>query len=199
MNAKEQSILNLIDRISGSPTYQTVELDSKVIRAGTEKCHLSWENITKLGLTFKDKVIFDLGCFNGYFSFKSAQCGAKKIIGIDNNDAAVQIYNQICDLYNYKQCRAIKKSLHDCDFFTEKSDITLCLNVLHHVKRIDPIKYKHLLKYIFDNSENVLAEVNEAELPDLIEVSKQSKLKLINQIKSHRNTMFGQRYVVHYK
>ena len=63
----------------------------------------------KLGLTFKDKVIFDLGCFNGYFSFKAMQVGAKKIIGVDNNDPAVQIYNHICDLYNYKQCRAIKK------------------------------------------------------------------------------------------
>lgn len=198
MNTKEKSVLDLIDRISGAPKYQTVELDGKVIRQGTEQCPLTWENILKLGVSFKDKTIFDLGSFNGYFSFKAMKLGAKKVLGIDNNGPAIQIYNHICDLYNYEQCHATNKNLLDCNFFAEKSDITLCLNVLHHVKKIDSIRYKNVLKYIFDNSENIIAEINETELSDFIEASRQSKLKLVNKIRSHRNTMFGQRYVIHY-
>ena len=38
----------------------------------------------------------DTGCFNGYFSFKSLELGAKKVIGVDQNAPALKICNKLC-------------------------------------------------------------------------------------------------------
>ncbi|QKF94155.1 tRNA mo(5)U34 methyltransferase [Fadolivirus algeromassiliense] len=198
-NNREKLVLDLIDKTSGSSKYQTVELDGKVVRYGSEKCWITWENITKLDIDFKDKTVYDIGCFNGYFSFKIMKSGAKEVIGIDSNLPAVNIYNYICELYKYNNCKAYNKNALDCNFINNRSNVTLCLNVLHHIKRADGDKYLELLKYIFNNSDIVIVEVNEAEIPDLDGVINNTNFKMVNKIKSHRNTMFGQRYVICYK
>ena len=48
-----------------------------------------------------DKVIMDTCCFNGYFSFKALENGAKKVIGIDQNKPALKICNKLCIYNNY--------------------------------------------------------------------------------------------------
>lgn len=74
-----------------APKYQTIVLKGKTVRNGSEKCHISWNNILNTGIDFKDKYIYDLGCFNGFFSFSLENMGAKKVTGVDNNDAALNI------------------------------------------------------------------------------------------------------------
>jgi 2-polyprenyl-3-methyl-5-hydroxy-6-metoxy-1,4-benzoquinol methylase len=195
---REKLILGLIDKTSTSPRYQTVEVGGKVIRYGSEQCWKTWDNIIKLGFNFKDCVVYDLGCFNGYFSFKSFNSGAKEVVGIDLLQSAVDTYNYICNLYDYNKCVAHCKNLVDCDFFEKKADVTLCLNMLHYVKMKNLSQYENLLKYIFDNSHNIIVEINENEIPDFELVSKEKNFKLMNRITSHRNTMYGQRYILFY-
>lgn len=196
MNQKD--ILTYIDTHSGSPMYQTIIYNNKVIRQGTEGCPITWSNILKTGIIFKDKVIYDLGCFNGYFSFKVEECGAKEIIGIDNNKPALDISN-ILAISNNSKCKYKNITMGKDIIFDRKVDIVLVLNVIHHVKRIYGLEiFLQVLNDIFNNATEIIFEVNDVEIQYIEEISKKYNFILKDKIKSHRNTMFGQRYVLYY-
>lgn len=97
---KEYRLLRYIDNISGAKNYQSIILNNEYIRKGTEKDWITFENILKC-TSLKNKVIMDTCCFNGYFSFKALENGAKKVIGIDQNKPALKICNKLCIYNNY--------------------------------------------------------------------------------------------------
>jgi 2-polyprenyl-3-methyl-5-hydroxy-6-metoxy-1,4-benzoquinol methylase len=194
----DQVLLNLIDSTSSCPKYQTVSVHGRILRYGSELCWKTWEHINELNIDFKDKTVYDIGCFDGYFSFKMADYGARTVVGIDLSPSAVNIYNHICQAYQYDHCEAFCLDVMCCDFFKKKSDITVCLNMIHYIKMKDVTKYMSVLRYMFDNSTHLVLEINESERPDFDSIAHEKNFKLIKVITSHRNTMYGQRYVLHY-
>ena len=87
-------------------------------------------------LIFKDsvenKTLLDIGCKYGYFCQKAYEKGAGRITGIEITKENVDIAREIINLWN----REIE-IIHD-DFMNWQNnqmyDITLFLNVLHHVE-----------------------------------------------------------------
>ncbi len=190
--------LKYINKISGAPKYQTMEINNKVVKYGSEKCWLSWNNILKIGIQFKDKSVCDLGCFNGYFSIKFKRAGATTVTGYDVNVPALKI-SKLNALYNNIVCLFIKKNMGKDVLFTKKYDIIVALNVLHHVARNNTNKdYKQVLDDIFKNCNEALFEINNKEITDIKIYAEKNNFKLSRTIKSHRNTMFGQRYILYF-
>jgi len=105
--------------------YQDIECINHI---GYAKSYLSWENFFNL-ITWKNKTVVDIGCNTGYFTFKAEKEGAQAI-GLDKNNQFLIIANLIKEVTNSK---VTFKTWTD-DQPLPKSDILLCLNVLHHLK-----------------------------------------------------------------
>lgn len=88
--SNSERLLNFVDKTSGAKNYQSIILNKEYIRKGTENDWITLENILKC-TSLKNKIVCDTGCFNGYFSFKFLEEGAKKVIGIDHNIQALSI------------------------------------------------------------------------------------------------------------
>ena len=215
---KKDRLLRFIDNTSGAKNYQSIILDGEYIRKGTEQDWLTFENILKC-TSLKDKIVCDTGCFNGYFSFRSITEGAKKVIGIDHNLAAINIckklaiYNNIhlykngekrdisCELgiefYEHKIGRDI---IFDDNKTTPKIDIIFALNYLHHLKNeLGEQAFIDTVDSFFKNSKEIIFEINENEIEDITNVAVKNDFVLINKIESHRKTMFGNRHIMYYK
>ncbi len=160
--------------------------------------------------SLKEKVIYDTDCLTDFFSFQSLKKGAKRVIGIDHDEPAIKICNKLCDYNNhYIWKMGEKKKLSDVEFrlnkigkediFTDKDiDIVFVLNYLHHLKNeLEEEILKNTIDSFFKNSK-VVFEVNESEIVYIENSAKENNFKQTHKIESHRKTMFGNRWVLHY-
>jgi 2-polyprenyl-3-methyl-5-hydroxy-6-metoxy-1,4-benzoquinol methylase len=216
--SKETRLLRFIDKTSGAKYYQSIILDNKYIRKGTEQDWITFENILKC-TSLKDKVVCDTGCFNGYFSFRSITEGARKVIGIDHNTAAINICNKIAIYNNFHLWENGNKTDVSCElginfyehkigkddiFYNEKItpqiDIIFALNYLHHLKNeLGEQAFLNTVDSFFKNSIEVIFEINENEINDISNLANKNNFTLCNKIESHRKTSFGNRFVMYYK
>ena len=214
---KEERLLKFIDNTSGSKFYQSIVLDGKYIRKGTEEDWKTLENI-KNCTTLKNKVVCDTGCFNGYFSFMALSEGAKKVISIDHNSAALKICSKIAIYNNYHLWKNGKKNDVSCQYginfyehkigkdiiFDEEKtnpeiDILFALNYLHHLKNeLGYESFKKTIDDFFKNSKEVIFEINEGEINDIDTIALINKFELKKKIESHRKTSFGNRWILYY-
>jgi len=216
--SKESRLLRFIDNTSGDKNYQSIILDNKYIRKGTEQDWITFDNILKC-TTLKDKVICDTGCFNGYFSFRSITEGAKKVIGIDHNTAAMNICNKISIYNNLHLWENGKKTDVSCELgihfykhkigkdiifnnekITPQIDIIFALNYLHHLKNeLGEQAFLNTVDSFFKNSIEVIFEINENEINDIHNLANINNFTLCNKIESHRKTSVGDRFILYYK
>jgi SAM-dependent methyltransferase len=136
---------------------------------GYSESSKTWERI-KDEVPWKDKLVADLGCFHGYFSFQIAKAGGK-VTGCDKSSTVIKT----TDIINELEGNLITTRVwEDSQPITEKYDVVLCLNALHH----------------FSNPENFLETIDcdiavfeiNADMEPLIE-----KYFAINKrIESHR-------------
>lgn len=201
-------LLRFIDSTSGAKDYQSIMLNGQYIRHGTEQDWISFDNILKC-VSLKDKVICDTGCFNGYFSFRCLQEGAKHVIGIDHNTAAINICNKVAIYNNYHKWFDNKRSGEPIDFYQKKIgkdiiydssvDITFALNYLHHLK--GELGYQTFLDVVdsfFKNSKEVVFEINENEIQDITKIGLSNNFTLVKRIESHRRTSYGNRHIIYF-
>jgi len=128
-NEKKYNTLNEIEnRLSidlGNKQYQSFSKDSD---------HSSYEKLEKLKIpeTLEGKIVLDLGCNEGFFSFESERRGAR-VIGIEHSK----------DWYDLAQKRKIELSSFvnfynvDWDFLPTlnyKFDVVLFLAAFHYIK-----------------------------------------------------------------
>lgn len=192
-------LMNYIDKTSGDPKYQTIEINNKIIRLGASNCPSSWANILKTGIEFTNKKVCDLGSFNGYFSIKCKKAGALSVDGYDVNEPAIKI-SKLIALYNNLKCSFYKKNLGVDEFISDNYDIILALNMLHHVKLNNGENgYNQVIDGIFKHCKEAIFEVNDKEIPDIKKYADINSFTLIKSVESHRKTMFGNRYVLYYK
>jgi ribosomal protein L11 methylase PrmA len=193
--------------------YQSIILENEYIRKGTESDFKTLEHILKL-TNFINKNILDLGCFNGYFCFQAINHGANKVVGIDINQPALDICRKLSIYNNYyqinngeltlnKELYFYKKDLgidNIFDITTSQIDLVLVLNVFHHIINSQGLeKAKKLLNDLFNNSKEIIFEVNEKELNDIETIANQNNFKLVGKVESHRKTMYGNRWILNYK
>ena len=92
-------------------------------------------------ISFENKSVLDVGCWDGYFSFESEKKGANEVISLDNPNYRWGGMGGYDFLHNYYSSKAkfvtgnvykLKDSLND-----KKFDIVLCYGVLYHLS--DPL------------------------------------------------------------
>ena len=94
-------------------------------------------------ISFENKSILDVGCWDGYFSFESELKGASEVVSLDNPDfrwGGMSGYNFLHDYYksNAKFVCGNVLSLKESFPSDKKFDIVLCYGVLYHLS--DPLR-----------------------------------------------------------
>ena len=216
--SKKDRLLEFVDKTSGSKNYQSILLDNEYIRRGSEKDWITLENVLKC-TTLKNKIICDTGCFNGYFSFQSLKNGAKKVIGIDHNEYALNICKKIAIYNNLHLWKDGKLNDVSCErgisfyhqkigkdlIFTDEKinppiDVIYVFNYLHHLKNELGLEaFKETINIFFKNANEIIFEVNENEMNAIQIEATNNNFKLMKQIESHRKTSFGNRVILYYK
>jgi SAM-dependent methyltransferase len=218
--SKKDRLLRFIDNTSGAKDYQSIILDNERIRSGTEQDWVTLDNILQF-TQFENKVVMDTGCFNGYFSFKAAELGASKVMGVDHNPPALEIcrrlayYNNLHvwqggQLIRDESCQmgiAFYNHILGKDFGvfsldkTEPGiDLILALNYLHHLMRDHgEDALSRTLDLFFSNTREMVFEVNPAEIPFIEDSAKKHKFTLEHRMDSHRKTGFGDRQILYYR
>lgn len=180
--------------------YQTVELDGKIIRPGTVQCWKSWENICKFDIDWSNKFVCDVGCYFGYFSVQVLKSGAKKVLGIDQNEDLLSVYKEVLSSNGFKNVETFASFLgNDNVIPCHKYDVVMALNMLHHVKTVSTEEgYVKVLNSIFITTKEAVFEVNENQVEQIKNIASENMFILKKIIKSHRNTTYGQRYLLHF-
>ncbi|MDQ7817355.1 MAG: methyltransferase domain-containing protein [Melioribacteraceae bacterium] len=187
-------------RKNESQPYQTIEYKGEIIRPGTEQCWLSWENIEKFKIDWKDKYVCDIGSYFGYFSLQAFKNGAGKVLGIDQNEDLLKVYREVLLANGYSNFRTLSIKLgNGNNIQSDNYDIIMVLNMLHHIERsTTTFHYNNVLESIFRNAKEVVMEINDYQIQNIEEISKLHGFQLIDTIKSHRNTSFGQRFLLYF-
>lgn len=155
-----------IDNQKYDKYYQDIEyLNFK----GYSETYKSWDNIKNL-ISWKDKIVIELGCFHGAYEFQIEQLGAKKIIGLEKFPEILYTANLIKQIL---KSRVIFRQWEDGDNIPE-GDITLCMNALHHFSNAEKT-----LQMI--NSPIVIFEINANQM-DLVK----KYFTIEQEITSHR-------------
>ena len=127
---------NNVDR-PHSPHYQTIEMPFNFVIGGNNMNHehISWDRIKPL-YDFRNKKVIDLGCQNGFFSFKVKESGARLVHAVDKSKESVNTAMEIAMVKGLPIKFWVMELISE--EFKEKYDCALLLNVIHHFK--EPIK-----------------------------------------------------------
>ena len=110
------------------------------------------------------------------------------------------MYKEILKLNGFQNFKTKCILLGNGNFLpNEEFDIIVALNMLHHVQRnTSPEYYSEVLESIFRNTKEALFEINDNQIEQIKEVANKFNFKLGGEVQSHRNTMFGQRFILHF-
>ncbi len=131
--------------------YHDISLPSGIKIKGYSDSEGTWKRISSL-VNFKDKRVIEFGCFHGFFEFKIEDENAKSILGVERNENAFKIVKRIGWIKNSK----VKFVKGDIQSFkpSEKFDIALVLNMLHHVS-----DKQKALETVFEIADSVIFEI----------------------------------------
>lgn len=122
---------------------------------------IKWDRINKM-VDFNNKKVLDLGCSDGYFSFKSIDAGALLVNGIDLDALRIEKADFVKSLFEYKNLNFSVRDVYNIDLEKEKYDIILCLGLLHRIpdmnKLLEKISNTNLLVIetkIYDTQEPI--------------------------------------------
>ncbi len=147
MSDKTLLLREIKKKAKGVKVYQTIkfsdfELKGKLKERKRKRPDLRMQ---LFDLDVKDKLVYDLGCSNGYFCYEFAKRGAR-VIGVDKNKEVLEL-NKLIAKYYELDIEFIEDDLSDIDFYRERMkecDIAIFCSVIHHFfarKIIDPISF----------------------------------------------------------
>jgi len=84
-------------------------------------------------VNIKDKTILDIGCNTGYFVFEFLEQEAKKITCYEGGKHHSQFVELATQLIKQEKTIKVISEYYDFNSTTERCDIVLLLNVLHHL------------------------------------------------------------------
>ena len=112
--------------------YQRITLPSGRVIPGTDRSPTA-RLVYPADLT--GKSVLDVGCYYGFFLHEAIRRGARRAAGIEADPERFRIASTLATLWDGK-VDVYEGLLEDVEL-TEKFDVVLFLNVLHHVK--DPL------------------------------------------------------------
>ncbi|MDD2464673.1 MAG: class I SAM-dependent methyltransferase [Desulfobulbus sp.] len=83
---------------------------------------------------FASRLMLDIGANTGYFSLAAMEQGARGVYAFEGNSSHAEFLREAAFLLQRSDRLTVYSSYFDFDYKeTPKVDITLCLNVLHHL------------------------------------------------------------------
>lgn len=155
--------------------YQGVEC---INFRGYSESSKTWKRIKDFN--YNDKVVMDIGCNHGYFTFKVVKM-AKYVYGVDISNRVLDFCNILLNVNDSKNVEFYQWCENDT--IPENVNMILCLNVLHHFK--NPESFFENLKTGIE----VIFEI-EMEQKELIEKYFEIKEELISH-RENRIILYG--------
>ena len=118
---------------------------------GYSVSHKTWAAI-KDEVDWADKKVADLGCFHGYFSFQAAKLRAI----VTGFEKSADVLKTLAIINELESNIISTQQWSDANPITERFDVVLCLNVLHHF--VDP---DNALRNL--NCDIAIFEINEVQ------------------------------------
>lgn len=103
-------------------------------------------------IDFKNKTVLDIGCWDGFYSIKAKEKGAKSVVGIDINPWGktdwIENYREAVRKFGFhpRDIDCKYKNLFELDSNSEKQDIVLFMGVLYHLQ--DPLGALHKMREV---------------------------------------------------
>ena len=201
-----------VDERLSDKLYQTIELDGKIIREGYTESEKSWDTIAGWGdavrkeslqvdvnyrLDWSGKSVRDIGCYLGFFCFRAERAGAAAVAGFDHSQPGLDVATRLAEMQG-SNCRFEKKEF-PADTITEKVDVCLVMNVLHHiVPDCDTPEAAAFLGNVFEHSNEVIFEIERNTEAAVTASAKASGFLLANEAESHRVTTTGVRRLLRF-
>ena len=98
---------------------------------------LKFARLLAAGVDFSGKHVLDVGCGNGYYSYRALGAGAKMALGLDPSWHYLAQYLALERLLGVQRCAYLPLTLDDCA--PSGFDLTLSMGVLYH--RRDPLQH----------------------------------------------------------
>ncbi len=149
------------------------------------QCQLKWKRIQKHLPNLSDKIIIDIGCNSGYFSFRLAGLGAKKIIAIDPSTLYFFQFHLLNKLINSQVIEYRPIGFKDLSPQTDTADLILNMGILYH--HPTPLDSLLLCKNLLNKNGSLILETLYIEDPSpicLIPEKRYAGMKNIFQIPS---------------
>jgi len=147
--------------LKDAEAYQDVELSDRAI-VGLSKSYKTWERLSAL-VGFNDRRVLDYGCNYGYFCFKAEDAGAASIIGVDESQTVLDMAASIA-ITKHSKAKFVCSELKN--FEPPDNDITLALNIFHHLDYD-----KDVLSQLFKSTRMVVFEMPAKDLPRVNELA----------------------------
>ena len=106
------------------------------------KSNMKWDRVKSMVSPLDDKIVLDVGCGNGYYSFRMIGEGAKLVIGIDPSDLFMMQFRAITHFINPIQLYLLRLRLQDLPSNKSLFDTIFSMGVLYHQK----FHHRHLSK-----------------------------------------------------
>ncbi|RAP31720.1 tRNA 5-methoxyuridine(34)/uridine 5-oxyacetic acid(34) synthase CmoB [Candidatus Marinamargulisbacteria bacterium SCGC AG-343-D04] len=102
------------------------------------QCQMKYDRLRSY-FDFSDKVILDVGCGNGYFLYRFAGDGAKRVCGLDPQLQYFFQFLSLQALFQQSKVSLLPLGWQSCDKMKVLFDIVVCMGVLYHQK--DPFLF----------------------------------------------------------
>ena len=106
------------------------------------KSNMKWDRVKSMVSPLNDKTVLDVGCGNGYYSFRMIGEGAKLVIGIDPSDLFMMQFRAITHFINPIQLYLLRLRLQDLPSNKSLFDTVFSMGILYHQKS----HHRHLSK-----------------------------------------------------
>lgn len=156
---KDENLFKIyLDMLKQEEDYDAYYQDIESINfKGYSESYRTWEKIKEFD--FKNKIIFDIGCFHGYFTFKISEI-AEFVYGVDISNRVLDTCEILLNIYKKDNIKFFQWD--ENSEIDENIDMILCLNVLHHFKNQEKFleRLRSGIEGIFeiDNSQKGLIE-----------------------------------------
>ena len=158
-----------------------------MIKDGRVGSLITWENTRNSGISLYNKSVCDIGCFNGYFSFKAEEVGAKEVIGFDADAPAIETCNKLKELRE-SNCQFVGRRFGNDWFFDKNYDVIMSFNMLHHVrKQVGVEKYEKAIRDLFAHCHEALFEIDPKDNEIITKIAEQCGFIPARTIKGHRH------------
>ena len=98
------------------------------------KSNMKWDRVKSMVSSLDDKTVLDVGCGNGYYSFRMIGEGAKLVIGIDPSDLFMMQFRAITHFINPIQLYLLRLRLQDLPINKSLFDTVFSMGILYHQK-----------------------------------------------------------------